>query len=196
MKLSLDKKINPQQLKPALFFDRDGTLMKEVDHCHRPEDVEAIEGVAMGLLKAHEQGWYNVIITNQSGIGRGYFTEKEFHAVQEELQYQLKRLIDATYMAPDLPHTNSLRRKPAPGMIFEAAHDLGIHLPSSFMIGDRTSDIEAGRAAGCRTILVLTGYGTSNLESSADYIAKDVTQAIDIALCNSFSNTKRTENSS
>jgi D-glycero-D-manno-heptose 1,7-bisphosphate phosphatase len=171
-----------QGLKPALFLDRDGTLMKEVDHCHRPEEVEAIEGAAAGLAKARKQGWYNVIITNQSGIGRGYFTKKEFQAVQEELQRQLGGLIDTTYMAPDLPNTNSSRRKPARGMFLEAAHDLGINLSLSFMIGDRSSDIEAGRAAGCKTILVLTGYGQENRNCGADFIVKDVTEAIDVAL--------------
>lgn len=173
-----------QKLRPALFFDRDGTLMKEVDHCHHPEEVEAIEGAALGLAKAHEQGWYNVIITNQSGIGRGYFTEEEFKSVQEELQRQLGGLIDAAYMSPDLPQTNSLRRKPAPGMILEAVADLGIDLLSSFMIGDRASDIDAGKAAGCRTILVLTGYGEQHRDCGADFVVKDVTAAIEIALNN------------
>ncbi|MCF7729485.1 MAG: HAD family hydrolase [Chthoniobacterales bacterium] len=168
--------------KPALFLDRDGTLMKEVDHCHDPKEVEAIEGAVRGLEKSRRQGWYNIIITNQSGIGRGYFTEKEFQAVQEELKHQLGDLIDATYMSPDLPNTYSLRRKPAPGMFLEAAQDLGINLSASFMIGDRTSDIEAGRAAGCRTILVLTGYGQENRNCGADFIVKDVTEAIDVAL--------------
>lgn len=168
--------------KPALFLDRDGTLMKEVDHCHDPKKVEAIEGAARGLEKSRRQGWYNIIITNQSGIGRGYFTEKEFQAVQDELTYQLGNLIDATYMSSDLPNTVSLRRKPAPGMFLEAAQDLGINLAASFMIGDRTSDIEAGRAAGCRTILVLTGYGPENRNCGADFIVKDVTEAIDVAL--------------
>jgi len=174
--------LNTTSLRPALFLDRDGTLMKEVDHCHRPEDVEAIEGAALALAQAHQQGWCNVIITNQSGIGRGYFSEKQFQAVQEELQRQLGQLIDATYMSSALPNTDSLHRKPAPGMIFEAARDLGIDLPSSYMIGDRSSDIEAGRAAGCRTILVLSGYGEAHRDVGADYIAKDVTEAIGIAL--------------
>jgi len=179
--------LSTTSLRPALFLDRDGTLMKEVDHCHRPEDVEAIEGAALALAQAHQQGWCTVIITNQSGIGRGYFSEKQFQAVQEELQRQLGQLIDATYMSSALPNTDSLRRKPAPGMIFEAARDLGIDLPSSYMIGDRSSDIEAGRAAGCKTILVLSGYGEAHRDARADYIAKDVTEAIGIALSQDIS---------
>jgi len=171
-------------LRPALFLDRDGTLMEEVDHCHDPKDVRAIQGAADRLATARERGWYNVIITNQSGIGRGYFTEKEFFLVQEELQRQLHGLIDATYMSPDLPDTSSLRRKPAPGMILEATSALGIDLSRSFMIGDRTGDIACGKAAGCQTILVLTGYGEQHRDCGADFFAKTVTEAIDIALKN------------
>jgi len=165
-------------LRPAIFFDRDGTLMKEVDHCHRPEEVQAIEGVAALLAQTRVRGWLHLIITNQSGIGRGYFTKKEFDAVQEELQRQLNGFIDGVYMAPDMPGSNSTRRKPAPGMILEAVQDFNVDLSNSFMIGDRTSDIEAGRAAGCRTILVLTGYGKEHRDCGADFIAEDVAEAL------------------
>lgn len=168
--------------RPALFLDRDGTLMEEVDHCHHAEDVRAIDGAALKLAEAREQGWLNIIITNQSGIRRGYFTEEEFFSVQEELQRQLNGLIDASYMAPDLPDTGSLRRKPAPGMILEAANEHGIDLKRSFMIGDRVGDIACGRAAGCRTILVQTGYGKEHQDAGADFIANNVTEAIAIAL--------------
>jgi len=165
--------------RPALFFDRDGTLMKEVDHCHRPEDVHAIEGAAAFLAKTRALGWLHVIITNQSGIGRGYFTKTEFDSVQEELQRQLNGLIDGVYMSPGMPGSNSTRRKPAPGMIWEASQDFNIDLPRSFMIGDRSSDIEAGRAAGCHTILVLTGYGKEHRDCGADFIVEDVTEALE-----------------
>ena len=156
--------------------------MKEVDHCHRPEEVHAIEGAAAILEKTRAQGWLHLIITNQSGIGRGYFTKTEFDSVQEELQRQLNGLIDGVYMSPDMPGSNSTRRKPEPGMILEAAEKFNIDLPHSFMIGDRTSDIEAGRAAGCRTILVLTGYGKEHRDCGADFIAEDVTEALKIVL--------------
>lgn len=168
--------------RPALFFDRDGTLMKEVDHCHRPEDVHAIKGAADLLEKTHAEGWLHVIITNQSGIGRGYFTKKEFDAVQEELQRQLRQLIDGVYMSPDMPGSNSIRRKPAPGMLLEASQDFNIDLSRSIMIGDRTSDIEAGKAAGCQTILVLTGYGKEHRDCGADFIAEDVSEALEWVL--------------
>ena len=168
--------------RPALFFDRDGTLMKEVDHCHRSEDVHAIEGAAALLTETRTRGWLHLIITNQSGIGRGYFSKIEFEAVQEELQRQLNGLIDGVYMSPDMPGSNSTRRKPAPGMMLEASRDFNIDLSRSFMIGDRASDIEAGRAAGCQTILVLTGYGKEHRDCGADFITEDVTEALRLIL--------------
>lgn len=168
-------------LRPALFLDRDGTLMEEVDHCHEPEKVKAIPGAAEALAKARREGWLNIIITNQSGIGRGYFTKEDFDTVQTELLNQLEGGIDAAYMAPDHPSNATLRRKPGPGMLLEAEKDFGIDLPASFMIGDRASDIEAGRAAGCRTILVLTSYGKNHRDCGADFIVKDVVAAIDLA---------------
>ena len=173
---------SPLPLRSAIFFDRAGTLMKEVDHCHHPEKVEAIEGAAALLAKTRDQGWLHLIMTNQSGIGRGYFTEKEFEAVQEELQRQLNGLIDGAYMSPDMPGSNSTRRKPAPGMFFEAAKDFHVDLSRSIMIGDRASDIEAGRAAGCYTILVLTGYGEEHRDCGADLISKNVTEALESIL--------------
>ena len=156
--------------------------MKEVNYCSNPKDVHIVEGIVERLLEVHRRGWHSIIITNQSGIGRGYFTEKDFEAVQEELQRQLHGLIDAVYMAPDLPGTGSLRRKPAPGMILEAAKEHHIDLSRSFMIGDRDADIACGKAAGCKTILVLTGYGKEHENCGADFVVPTVVEAIDLAI--------------
>lgn len=169
-------------LRPALFLDRDGTLMEEVDHCHDPAKVRAYPGAAEALSRARSLGWSIIIITNQSGIGRGYFSRDQFLEVQCELTRQLGGTIDATYMSPDLPDTGSLRRKPAPGMILEAAEEHGIDLARSFMVGDRNLDIECGRNAGVKTILVQTGYGLQHLDCGADYVTPTVTEAIQTAL--------------
>jgi len=169
-------------LRPALFLDRDGTLMEEVDHCHDPAKVRAYAGAAEALSRARSLGWSIIIITNQSGIGRGYFSRDQFLEVQGELARQLGGMIDATYMSPDLPDTGSLRRKPAPGMILEASAEHGIDLGRSFMIGDRNLDIECGRNAGVKTILVQTGYGLQHLDCGADYVTPTVTEAIQTAL--------------
>ena len=172
----------PLILRPALFLDRDGTLMEEVDHCRDPALVKAYPGASEELSRAKALGWATIIITNQSGIGRGYFTEEEFRAVQCELLRQLGDVIDDSYMAPDHPDTPSPRRKPAPGMILEATAEHGIDLSRSWMIGDKAIDIECGRNAGVRTILVETGYGRKTAECSPDHRAPTITEAIRIAL--------------
>jgi len=172
------------KLRPALFLDRDGTLMEEVNHCHDPAEVRAYTGTKEELARARSLGWSAIIITNQSGIGRGFFTLEQFHSVQDELIRQLGGFIDASYMSPDLPNSGSLRRKPAAGMILEAAADHMIDLERSFMIGDRNFDIECGRNAGVRTILVETGYGREHLDCGSDFIAPTVAQAIRIAIGN------------
>lgn len=169
-------------LRPALFLDRDGTLMEEVDHCCDPSLVRAYAGASAELARARSLGWANIIITNQSGIGRGYFTVEQFLSVQEELIRQLDGLIDASYMAPDHPDNPSPRRKPAPGMIQEAAAEHNLDLARSFMIGDKALDIECGRNAGVRTILVETGYGKKTGACTPDHRAPTVTEAIRIAL--------------
>jgi D-glycero-D-manno-heptose 1,7-bisphosphate phosphatase len=170
------------ELRPALFLDRDGTLMEEVDHCRDPAHVRTYAGAAEELARARSLGWAAIIITNQSGIGRGYFTVEQFLSVQEELLRQLGGQIDAAYMAPDLPDSGSPRRKPAPGMILEAAREHGIDLRRSFMIGDKRLDIECGRNAGVKTILVSTGYGSREGDCSPDFTAPTVAEAIRIAL--------------
>jgi D-glycero-D-manno-heptose 1,7-bisphosphate phosphatase len=124
-----------------------------------------------------------IIITNQSGIGRGYFTEAVYRAVEAEFLHQLgDELIDASYHCPDLPGSDSIRRKPGPGMIFEAQRDHRIDLRRSFMIGDKASDIGCGRNAGVRTILLRTGYGAGEPDCGADWIARDIAQAAEIIL--------------
>ena len=117
-------------------------------------------------------------MTNQSGIGRGYFSDEEYRAVETEFLRQLgDGLIDATYFCPRLAETTCKCRKPAPGMIFEAQRDHRLDLPRSFLVGDKESDIECGRNAGVRTILVQTGYGKMRAKLLADCVAQDLGQA-------------------
>lgn len=169
-------------LRPALFIDRDGTLMEEVDHCCDPALVKAYAGASEELTRARSLGWATIIVTNQSGIGRGYFTVEQFESVQRELLRQLGDVIDASYMAPDHPDNPTPRRKPAPGMLLEAAADHGIDLSRSWMIGDKAIDIECGRNAGTRTILVETGYGKNTASCNPDHRVPTVTEAIRTAL--------------
>ena len=133
--------------------------MEEVDYCRDPADVRSFPGLPQALQALKTEGWKIIVITNQSGIGRGYFTTEDYQAVQAELDRQLGHLLDATYFCPDHPDIPSTRRKPATGMVEEAARDWDIDLKASWFVGDKAVDVQCGQAAGCRTILVETGYG-------------------------------------
>ena len=170
-------------MQPAVFFDRDGTLMEEVNYCKDPAKVRVCPGTREALARLKQRGFANIIVTNQSGIGRGMITNAQFAAVQAALLRALgEEHIDATYVCPDTPEEKSLRRKPSPEMVFEAARDHGLDLAKSFFIGDKASDIECGRNAGARTILVQTGYGAGENKCAPDFTAKDVAQAAEMIL--------------
>ena len=174
---------SPNESWPAVFLDRDGTLMRDVDYCGDPGKVEVYPAAAPALRRLKENGYKLVLITNQSGIGRGYFTEDRYRVVETEFLRQLgDGLIDASYHCPDLPTSTSIRRKPGPGMVFEAQRDQHLDLRRSFFVGDKASDIGCGQNAGVRTILVQTGYGADQKNCGADWIARDIAHAADIIL--------------
>jgi D-glycero-D-manno-heptose 1,7-bisphosphate phosphatase len=174
---------SPNESWPAIFLDRDGTLMRDVDYCGDPKKVEVYPEAAGALRRLKEKGYKLVVITNQSGIGRGYFSEEDYRRVEKEFLRQLgDGLIDASYHCPDLPTTDSIRRKPGPGMIFEAQRDHRIDLRRSFFIGDKASDIGCGENAGVRTILVETGYGAGEKNCRPDWVASDIASAVEIIL--------------
>jgi D-glycero-D-manno-heptose 1,7-bisphosphate phosphatase len=166
----------------AIFLDRDGTLMDELDYCDSPADVRAIPGAARSLAELRRRGWLNIIVTNQSGIGRGYFTVDDYNAVNTELFRQLDGAIDAAYFCPEPPDRATRRRKPGTGMIEEASRDHGIAPEKSWFVGDKESDIICGRTAGCTTILVLTGYGRQHRDCGASFVAHDIVEAAQIIL--------------
>lgn len=173
-----------EQLTPAIFLDRDGTLMEDVDYCGDPKAVRVYDGVAEALRRLKQRGYKLFIITNQSGIARGYFTEEEYHAVEREVLRQIgDGLIEATYFCPHLPDARCKCRKGSPEMVLQAARDHHVDLSRSFFIGDKKSDMECGRKADVRTILVRTGYGKETDESLADFVASDLTEAADMILC-------------
>jgi D-glycero-D-manno-heptose 1,7-bisphosphate phosphatase len=170
------------ELVPAVFLDRDGTLMEEVGFCSDPADVRLIKGADLAILRLRTQGYRIVIVTNQSGIGRGYYTEADFHRVQAEFFRQLggTHLVDATYFCPDHPDTVPSRRKPAPDMLLDAARELGLDLARSHMVGDRKGDVLAGRNAGCQSsILVLSGEARDAGGIDADAVVATIVEAAD-----------------
>jgi D-glycero-D-manno-heptose 1,7-bisphosphate phosphatase len=169
----------------AVFLDRDGTLMREVNYCADPKLVEILPGVPQALMRLREAGYKLIVISNQSGIGRGYFTERQYRLVEAEVARAISpATLDAVYFCPDRPDQASNRRKPAPGMVLEAQRDHDIDLAGSFFIGDKALDIECGRNAGLRTVLVKTGYGAGETHAAPDWIAEDLAAAVDIILEN------------
>jgi D-glycero-D-manno-heptose 1,7-bisphosphate phosphatase len=134
------------------------------------------------LRKARAAGFRTILITNQSGIGRGLMTEAQYRAVEAEFLKQIGQgSIDASYFCPDPPGVPSTRRKPEPGMVLEAAREHNLDLARSFFIGDKATDIECGRRAGTRTILVLTGYGPEQ-RAAPDFTAAGIVEAVDLIL--------------
>jgi D-glycero-D-manno-heptose 1,7-bisphosphate phosphatase len=161
----------------AVFFDRDGTLMEEVHYCSDPELVKVFPGVASALDNLRAAGFAIVVVSNQSGIGRGMFTDEQYQAVQAEFLRQAgSGRIEASYYCPDAPGVPSTCRKPEPGMLLQAARDLDLDLAASWIVGDKAADVECGRRAGTRTILVRTGYGAEQ-QCSPDFTAADAVEA-------------------
>lgn len=155
--------------KPAIFVDRDGTLIEEVDHLSRVEDMRLFPftAEAIGLLKA--AGYYIIVVTNQSGVARKFFDISDVDAIHQRLQQELSNAIDGFYYCPHMPDEGCRCRKPSTGMIDDANRDLEIDLTRSWMIGDKLLDAATGRNAGTQSLLVRTGYGQS---LNADYQEK------------------------
>ena len=151
-------------MKPAVFLDRDGTVIDEVGHLGEPERVVVLPGVPAALRKLVDAGYALVVVTNQAGVARGYFTDSEVVAVNDRTRELLEAegvLLDGSYHCPHHPDFTGPCdcRKPAPGMLVRAAEELDLDLSRSWMVGDHPSDAEAGRAAGARSIMVRTGHG-------------------------------------
>jgi histidinol-phosphate phosphatase family protein len=172
-----------ERKKPAVFFDRDGTIMRDADYCTDPKDVEVFPFVTESLRRLKAHGYTLIVVTNQSGIGRGYFTWEQYRAVHAELLRQIgDTLIDATYVCPDPPGVNSKCRKPAPEMVLQSARDHHLDLSRSTLVGDKETDVHCAHNAGIKAIRVKTGFDTNTTGSSADWIAEDCAEATEIIL--------------
>src|SRR5439155_8542788 len=170
-------------LSPAVFIDRDDTIMEDCGYCSDPQNVKIFPGVPEALRRLKSNGFKLIIITNQSGIGRGLFTLDQYRAVESEVLRQLgDGLVDATYYCPDAPEQHSKCRKPAPGMVVQATRDYQIDLSHSFLIGDKEVDVECAHNAGVRAIRVRTGIQRDVTESNADWVADDMPAAVQIIL--------------
>ena len=161
----------------AVFLDRDGTLNVERHYLHEPDQLEIIPGSGSALRRLMDAGYTLFIVTNQSGIGRGYYTEADMHAVNDKLIAELAAsdgvAFEKIYYAPESPEQEGPGRKPSPKFLMDAAAEFGIHLEHSYMVGDKTADLECGWNAGVKqSILVRTGYGAELEQAEPTLVAR------------------------
>jgi D-glycero-D-manno-heptose 1,7-bisphosphate phosphatase len=162
----------------AVFLDRDGTLIAEKNYLHRPEEVEVFPGAGAALKRLQDAGFKLVIVTNQSGIGRGYFTLADAERVNERVSREFALAgvkFEKTYVAPEAPDQPSRVRKPSPQFLFDARDEFNLNLAESFMVGDKLIDLECGWNAGVKkSILVRTGYGASVERDDSEQLQRAV----------------------
>jgi len=166
--------------QPAIFLDRDGTLIEEVNFLSRVEELRLFPFTVEAVRLFKDNGFLIIVVTNQSGIGRGIYTEADMHAVHERIQSELDDAVDAFYFCPHLPDAGCHCRKPNLGMIESACSDFEIDLTRSWMVGDKDLDVGLGRNARVSTAFVLTGYGIKHkaiLETIPSIIADDLIDA-------------------
>ena len=170
-------------MKRAVFLDRDGTLIEDKDYLHRPEDVVIYPGASDALKRLQDAGFLLIIVTNQSGIGRGYFTIEDCERVHEHLANEFAKSgvsFAKIYIAPEAPDRPSRGRKPSPQFLFDARKEFGIDLAQSYIVGDKLIDLECGWNAQLRqSILVRTGYG-AKFEKSTPGISQRAVVVDDI----------------
>lgn len=178
------------ELKPAVFLDRDGTLIEHVHHLARVEDVRLVPGAGRAVRELTDAGFACVLVTNQSVVGRGIIDVPQLERIHDEMHAQLEAeeaRLAGVYFCPLAPTQTDDTviehpdRKPGPGMLQRAAKELSLDLQRSWMIGDSMSDILAGRNAGCReSLLVLTGFGAKVLARGA-YTGRHATSLVEAA---------------
>jgi D-glycero-D-manno-heptose 1,7-bisphosphate phosphatase len=173
-------------LKRAVFFDRDGVLNEAIvrDGVPHPPasvaDLHVAAGAADVVRAVRDAGWLAIVVTNQPDVARGTTTLERVDAINATIVGRLG--VDAIYTCPHDDADGCECRKPKPGLLLQAAHDHGIHLAGSFLIGDRAKDVACGRAAGCTTIFLDHGYAETHRDPGADYTVTTLVEAADVAL--------------
>ena len=186
-------------MNKAVFIDKDGTLIPDIPHNTNPELVDLYAGAVSGLKALKNAGFLLIVITNQSGIARGYFSHEQFALVRGKIEELLSNAgieLDGFLHCPHDPEGNVMRyavdcecRTPTPGMLIQAAEQWHISLSSSWMIGDILNDIEAGKRAGCKAVLINNGGETewiSGMFREPDFTAPDIEQAAEYILKNEY----------
>lgn len=172
-----------------VLLDRDGTLNVERCYLSDPDQVQLLPGAAEGLRRLHRAGFGLVVVTNQSGVGRGYYDQQaveRVHARLRELLVDGGVVLDAIYYCPHVETDGCACRKPRPGMVERAARELGFDPRCGFVVGDKSADIALGRNVGAATLLVLTGYGrqvAAACDPRPDHVADDLAAAAEWILC-------------
>lgn len=180
-------------VRRAVFLDRDGTLIREVGYLSDLADLELLPGATSALRRLGEAGYLRLVVTNQSGVARGYFPLRFVEATHRELRRRLREQgadIEGFYVCPHHPDfTGACEcRKPKLGLVSAAAREWGADLASSWVVGDKLGDVELGRGAGCRTALVLTGYGGETAAElagcgvRADVVGEDLGDVVEAIL--------------
>jgi len=170
-------------MNKAVFLDRDGTIARDVPYCSRPEDFKLLPGAVDGIRLLNQHGFKIIVVTNQSGIARGYFTEEMLAKIHDKMHRALAKSsahVDAIYYCPHHPDDNCECRKPKPKMLLQAASDLNIALGRSYVIGDKNMDIEMGENVGCKTILIAEEDKESETDKQVhcpDYTASNISAA-------------------
>lgn len=179
-------------MRKVIFLDRDGTINVEKSYLHKWEDFEFEKNAIEGLKELKNLGYEFIVVTNQSGIGRGYYTEEDLVTLNNQMTKKLKEFgieILECFYCPHHPEKGIGKykvdcncRKPNPGMLLEGIKKYNVDIDNSFMIGDKKGDLEAGKKAGLKSILVLTGYGKKiEEEVKGNYlIAKDLLEVVTI----------------
>jgi histidinol-phosphate phosphatase family protein len=168
---------------PAIFLDRDGTVIVEKNYPSHPDQVALLDGAIAGLRAMARHAYPLVVVSNQSGIGRGYFSEEQADAVERRVIDLLARAeiaVAGWYRCPHSPEAGCACRKPAPGMILSAVRDLDLDPARSFVIGDKWCDIELAAAVGAAGILVTTGHGhldAGRARSQGIAVCRDLVEA-------------------
>jgi D,D-heptose 1,7-bisphosphate phosphatase len=179
--------------RPAVFLDRDGTIIRQTDYPRRESDLKILSGAAKAIKILNQLGYFVVIVSNQPVVARGLITLREAKRLNRVLAVRLKKLgavIDASYLCPHHPQANVKKyrivctcRKPAPGMILQAAREHNLDLKKSFMVGDSTQDVQAGNRAKVKMILVRTGHGGKDSwqhEGKPDFLVRNLVEAASI----------------
>lgn len=172
--------------KKIIFLDRDGVINHEVGYLHKIEDFRFIDGVFAACLYFQSLGYKIVVVTNQSGIGRGYYQVQDFEAVNTWMLTQFKaqgvNILDV-FFCPHGPEDGCECRKPKPGMLLQAKEKHDIDMPKSWMIGDKEADVKAANAAGIgHTILVKSGHNIDEQNSNAEHILDSIKQAQEVVI--------------